>query len=57
MQDLYAVVQIQLRKGVLDNADCAALTRQHELDHTDHTDHADHTDHTDQASIRRVWQI
>ena len=48
MQDLYAVVQIQLRKGVLDNADCAALTRQHELDHTDHTDHADHTDHTDQ---------
>ena len=38
-------VQIQPREHVLDHADYAGPTRQHELDHTDHTDH------TDQGSI------
>ena len=48
------IVQIQPRKYVLDDADYAAPTRQHELDHTDHTDH---TEHTDQEYIRPAWQI
>ena len=34
----------------LDHADCAAPTRQHELDHTDHTDHTDH------EHICPVWE-
>ena len=38
------VLQTQPRKHVLDHADDAALTRQHELDHTDHTDHTDYAD-------------
>ena len=38
-QDMHtAVVQIQLRKCDLDDADYEAPTRKHELDHTDHTD-------------------
>ena len=60
----YYGVQIQPTIHVLDDADYAALTRQHALDHTDHTDqeiylpcladllidHTDHTDHTDHLS-------
>ena len=33
------IVHIQPRKRLLDHADDAASTRQHELDHTDHADH------------------
>ena len=38
---VYYVVQIQPRNHALDDANYAAPTRQHELDHTDHTDHTD----------------
>ena len=45
------IAQIKPRKHVLDYADYAAPTRQHEVDHTDHTDH------TDQEYICSAWQI
>ena len=39
MHDLYSTDPAQ--EYVLDDADDAAPTRQHELNHTDHTDHTD----------------
>ena len=44
VQELYKTGPM-LEACTIDHADCTALTRQHELDHTDHTDH------TDQESI------
>ena len=38
---MICLAQIQPSIHVLDHADDAALTRQHELDHTDHTGHTD----------------
>ena len=38
---MLCVVQIEPEKPVLDDADCTAPTRQHELYHTDRTDHTD----------------
>ena len=44
------IVQIQLRKLVVNHADYTAPARQHELHHTDHKHHTVHTDHTDHTN-------